>query len=718
MKVLIVEDDPISRSILAGAIEDFGHDFLTTEDGQEGWEVFQTTPDIDVILSDWMMPRVDGLELCRRVRSTERPGYTFFVFVTALGAKEHLLEGMQAGADEYLTKPVDVDQLEAMLITASRIVSLHRHLEGGADRAESAGSGPVTEREKKRPPGRRRTRTRGGKLWDVLLSQGKLTEQQVQRAIEAQRSDRRELGKVLVTLGYISEENLVQAQAEWLGLDYMELSEVYVDRNAVDLVPDRLLRKYEALPIYEQDGNLVVAMSDPTNIHALEDLRLASGRPITPVVTTRENLQRTRTRMFNANNDVADILEESAGADIEDHGDVELGVEALIEEAPVVRLVSSVLQQAVAEGASDIHLEPQAAELAVRFRVDGVLREVMSIPPKLQAGVVARLKVLANLDIAERRAPQDGRFTLKLSSHRIDLRVASIPTVFGEEMVLRLLDTSNLQSGLAELGFGARDFERYEEVFRRPYGTILVTGPTGSGKSTTLYSTLGELNSPEKKIFTIEDPVEYRLPGINQVQVNPKAGLTFASGLRSILRHDLDVVMIGEIRDYETAKISVEAALTGHLVLATLHTNDAPTAVTRLTEMGVEPFLTSSAVDCVIAQRLARRLCDRCKKSVDIEEEILSGIRFPFEHAPAEGLRFYKAVGCARCGGTGYRGRLGIYEVMVVNDEIKDMILRKASPSQIVRAAERVGMLRLRDDGLMKAASGSTSIEEILRTVV
>ncbi len=718
MKVLIVEDDPISREIVAGITEDLGHDFLTAEDGQEGWEIFQASPDVEVIISDWMMPRIDGLELCRRVRSTDRPGYTFFIFVTALGAKEHLLEGMQAGADEYLTKPVDVDQLEAKLITASRIVSLHRHLEGGTDREESTGTTLAAESEKTRPPARRRTRIGGGKFWDILISQGKISEEQVQRALEAQKGRPSELGKVMVSLGFISEADLAQAQAQRLNLDYVELTEADVDREAVNLVPEKLLRRHGVLPLYREDGRLFVAMSDPTNILALDDLRMSCGYRIVPVVTTEGSLQQMQTRVFSTSDQVAEILQEAAEMEPKDHGELELGAQVDANEAPVVQLVNSILQRAVGEEASDIHMEPQPQELKVRLRIDGVLRELMSVPPKLQAGIVARVKILANLDIAERRIPQDGRFSVRLVSKKVDLRVATLPTIFGEEMVLRLLDTSNLGTDLTELGFAPRDFERYRAVFERPYGTILVAGPTGSGKSTTLYATLNRLNSPGKKIITIEDPVEYRMGGINQIQVNPKVGLTFASGLRSILRNDPDVVMVGEIRDPETAKTAVEAALTGHLVLATLHTNDAPSAVTRLTEMGVEPFLTATAVDCVIAQRLARRLCEDCKRPTEMDEEVLSGLNFPFKHAREGEPRFYEAVGCAKCNGSGYRGRIGLYELMVVSDDIREIILRRASITEIERAAEDDGMMRLRDDGLLKAARGVTAIEEILRVVV
>lgn len=715
MNILIAEDDAVSRMVLRKTVENFGHKCLEATDGQEAWDLFQNTPDIDAIVSDWMMPNVDGLEFCRRVRGSDRRGDTFFIFLTALGGNEHLLEGMRAGADEYLTKPLDSEQLLAKLVSASRVTSLRQHL-NGVDSGEEAAPGSETRTFV--PPKHGKRRLGKDKVWDILVSQNKISEEQLRQALEAQKNDRRDLGKVMASLGFISEADLARVQAQRLRLEYIELNVRDVDPEVVKLVPEKVLRKYGALPIRVENERLIVAMSDPTNIYALEDLRMVSGRQIVPVVTTEDDLQRIQTRVLADGEQIADILEEAAQENVEKEDALELGIDTKAEEAPVVRLVGSILQRAVGEGASDIHIEPQAQKLKVRLRVDGVLRDFMSVPLKLQNGVIARLKILANLDIAERRIPQDGRFSVRLAGKRIDLRVASLPTVYGEEVVLRLLDTSNLQADLKGLGFAPKVLVSYEEVFRRPYGTILVTGPTGSGKSTTLYATLKELNSPERKIITVEDPVEYRMGGINQVQVNPRAGLTFASGLRSILRADPDVVMIGEIRDLETAKISVETALTGHLVLATLHTNNAPTAINRLTDMGVEPFLTSSAIDCVIAQRLARKLCEGCKQPVDIDEEILAGMRFPFEHALESGLHFHKAIGCDRCGGTGYRGRLGIYEMMLVTEEIKELILRRVSTSEIARAAEREGMVRLREDGLIKAARGDTSIEEVMRTVV
>jgi len=559
----------------------------------------------------------------------------------------------------------------------------------------------------------------GGRIEDVLLAEGKVTRDQLEEAQRARSEDRRDLSDILLSLGYIGKADLAKALAKKLRLAYVELTEKIVDPQAAALLDRRLLRKHGVVPLRVEEGRLIVATSRPDNFYMLEDLAMLSGYPVTPVVAVEDDIERVLNRVFTIKQEVAELFEDGAGPAVEEQPEIDLGVEARPDEAPIIRLVTALLQRAVSEGASDIHVEPRAGELKVRYRVDGVLREAMSVPPRLRAGMVSRLKVLADLDIAERRVPQDGRFSVRMRGRKIDLRAATLPTVFGEKVVLRLLDTQSVEMDLSKLGFEPKVLERYEEVFRRPYGTILVTGPTGSGKSTTLYATLAELNSPEKNIITVEDPVEYRLAGVNQVQVNARAGLTFASGLRSILRSDPDVVMIGEIRDFETAKTSVEAALTGHLVLATLHTNNAPAAVTRLTEMGVEPFLTASAVDCVIAQRLARRLCDRCKQPVTIEREILEALDFPFGSVgPEDEWSFHRAVGCERCGGTGYRGRIGIYEMMVVGEELSEAILRRSSSGEIAQAAEREGMVRLRDDGLLKAASGVSTIEEVLQNVV
>ncbi|MGF1471776.1 MAG: type II/IV secretion system protein [Rubrobacteraceae bacterium] len=559
----------------------------------------------------------------------------------------------------------------------------------------------------------------GGGLADFLASEGRISEDQYRSALGIQKRDDRRMEEVLISLGYVSKVDLARSLARLLRLEFVEVGVDDIDQELVSLVGQRVLRRHTAVPLRVEDGRLVVAMSDPRDIYALEDLRIISGYPISPVVATEDDIHRVQSELFGLGEGVTEFLEEATNdTGPVDEGEIQLGAESGAHEAPIIRLVSSIMRQAVGDGASDIHVEPQSKEVVVRFRVDGVLREVMTIPRKLQGSVIARIKVVANLDIAERRVPQDGRFSVRIRGDKIDLRVATLPTAYGEKIVLRLLDTSRVETDLARLGFSAEAFGRYEEVFRRPYGAILVTGPTGSGKSTTLYATLNELNSPGRNIITIEDPIEYRVQGLNQIQVNPRAGLTFASGLRSILRSDPDVIMIGEIRDGETANISVESALTGHLVLATLHTNDAPGALTRLTEMGVEPFLTSSAVDCVIAQRLARRLCERCKEPKEITREVLEKMDFPFQLLGKRKARFYGACGCQRCGGTGYRGRLGIFEVMVVTDSLKERVLRRDSATEISKAAEQEGMVRLRDDGLIKAAEGVTTVEEVLRTVV
>jgi type IV pilus assembly protein PilB len=556
-------------------------------------------------------------------------------------------------------------------------------------------------------------------IGEILVSEGVITSRQLEEAYRLGRQQRQGVGRTLLSLGYVGQSDLARALARRLRLEFVDLSVDDVDPEVASLVDKKLLRRYGMLPLRVEDGRLVVAMKDPANLHALEDLRMLSGYAISPVVVAAGDLRRVFGRLFGDGDEVAELLAEaSAEAPKEDQRDVELREHREASGAPTVRLVGSILRRAAGDGASDIHLEPRGAELAVRFRVDGVLREVMSVPPALQGGVVARLKVLAGLDIAERRLPQDGRFSATLDDGKMDLRVSTLPTTFGEKVVLRLLDNADLRTDLRGLGFSRQTLERYEAVFRRPYGTILVTGPTGSGKSTTLYATLGEINSTEKNIVTVEDPVEYRMHGINQVQVNPKIGLTFHAGLRSILRSDPDVVMIGEIRDRETAKTSVEAALTGHLVLATLHTNNAPAAVTRLTDMGVEPFLTASAVDCVIAQRLARRLCERCKRPADIDETALRELGLHGQRLAGAKNNFHAAVGCGRCAGTGYAGRIGVYEIMLVDEALRRLILRGASADEIGAAARKAGMVPLREDGLAKAARGITTVEEVLLTVL
>jgi type IV pilus assembly protein PilB len=550
-------------------------------------------------------------------------------------------------------------------------------------------------------------------LGEVLLEEGLISPENLQQAIDEQRRLGRSLGRILIDKGFVTESNLVAALAKRLGLEFVDLTEYQIDPSAAALIPENLARRYKALPVRFENGKVIVAMSDPSNVLALDDIRTLAGREVAPVVATATDIVAAISRIQRLDRSVesftADLVEEEA-PDI-------ARTRELVEEAPIVKLVNLLITQAVEQRASDIHIEPQEKDLRIRFRIDGVLHEVMRPPKSIQSGVISRLKIMAEMDIAERRVPQDGRVGLVVGGKAIDLRVASLPTVYGEKIVLRILDKSNVLLKLEDLGFSELNFTRFESAYTKPYGMILVTGPTGSGKSTTLYATLNILNQADRNIITVEDPVEYRLSGVNQVQTNNKAGLSFASALRSILRSDPDIVLIGEIRDRETAQIAIEAALTGHLVLSTLHTNDAPSAVSRLIEMGIEPFLVSSAIDAVLAQRLARRLCPKCKEAYTPTREALLENRFPIgedEELPT----LYRAVGCQHCSKTGYRGRMALHEVMLMSEDIERLAVERRSSDEIKRTALEQGMVELRGDGIAKVRAGLTSIEEIQRVVV
>ena len=463
---------------------------------------------------------------------------------------------------------------------------------------------------------------------DILVDRGLITGEQLQRAVAEQRRLGRTLGRVLVELGMVTESQLVAAIAQQVGLPFVDLTEFPVDPSAVTSVSSLVCRRHGALPIGYEEGRLLVAMADPSNVVAVDDIRSLTGRDVKPVVATRADLTAAIDRYHRADDDLGEL---TTSLDVVEDENEELSrVREIVDDAPIVRFVNLLITQAIQDRASDIHIEPAEKELRVRFRIDGVLHEVMRSPKSITAGVTSRLKIMADINIAERRIPQDGRMSVQSNGKKVDLRVATLPTVWGEKVVMRILDNSTALLKLADLGFGERNFKRWEHSFTQPYGMLLCTGPTGSGKSTTLYSTLNIVNRPEVNVITVEDPVEYRLPGINQVQANPKAGLTFATALRSILRSDPDIVLVGEIRDHETAQIAIEAALTGHLVLSTLHTNDAPSAVTRLIEMGIEPFLVGSALDCVLAQRLARRLCVKCREPFTPDRDEMRAWRFPW----------------------------------------------------------------------------------------
>jgi type IV pilus assembly protein PilB len=550
-------------------------------------------------------------------------------------------------------------------------------------------------------------------LGDILLDSGLVTQQQLAEAFEEHQRAGRALGRVLVEKGVLTESQLVAALAQQIGLKFVDLSDYPVDGAAIASVPPAVCRRYNALPIGYEDGRLLVAMSDPANVFAIDDIRSITGAEVKPVVATKSDVTGAINRYHRVDGDLDDL---TMSMETEEDDDLS-NIKEVVEDAPIVKFVNLLITQAIQDRASDIHIEPTERDLRVRFRIDGVLHEIMRSPKNIQSGVISRLKIMAEINIAERRIPQDGRLSVTTNGKKIDLRVATLPTVWGEKVVMRVLDNSTAMLKLSDLGFSDDNYERYAQSFTKPYGMMLVTGPTGSGKSTTLYATLNIVSRPEINVITVEDPVEYRIPGINQVQTNAKAGLTFASALRSILRSDPDVVLIGEIRDHETSQIAIEAALTGHLVLSTLHTNDAPSAITRLTEMGVEPFLVGSALDCVLAQRLARRLCQKCREAYTPEPDTLVSARFPW-HDGMDLPTLYRAVGCSACAKTGYRGRLALHEVMPVTEEIERLTVERASAVEIGKVARDQGMATLRDDGMAKVMAGVTTLEEILRVVV
>ncbi len=555
------------------------------------------------------------------------------------------------------------------------------------------------------------------RIGDLLVRMGALSQDDLAWALAEQAKTGDRLGEVLLRANKVSSEQFANALSQRLRVKRAELASP--DPAVADLIDPRSQKRYGAVALrITSENRLQVAMVDPSNILAIDDLRMLSGYEIDPVLVLPEEVAALINRQSEMDEFVADLVEEvddevgpsAAPGDIRGAGD----------EAPVVRLVNSVIVRAVDERASDIHFEPQSNELVVRYRVDGVLRNVASVPLKLARGVTSRIKVMAEMDIAERRKPQDGRIGLNIGGRHLDLRVASLPTVYGESIVIRILDRSNVVLELSDLGFDLDTLDLWQQCYRKPYGAVLVTGPTGSGKSTTLYGTLNQLNTGHRKIITVEDPVEYRLAGVNQVQVNPKAGLTFAAGLRAILRSDPDVVMIGEIRDQETARISMEAALTGHMVLATLHTNDASSAVTRLTEMGIEPFLSASAILGVLAQRLARRVCPHCRER---EEMPLAIVREMFgdddlPESLTDPVIVPRAVGCERCGESGYSGRVGVYEMLQMDESIERLVVARASSEDVRRQARLNGMRTLREDALKKVMAGETTLEEVARTVV
>ncbi|MDA8277714.1 MAG: ATPase, T2SS/T4P/T4SS family [Actinomycetota bacterium] len=549
-----------------------------------------------------------------------------------------------------------------------------------------------------------------------LLQEKVVGEDELRRATEEQRRRNLPLTRILIENKVVDEVVLGKILATRLGLEFVELAKLPVDPSAASLISRNLAVKHEMVPIGHRDNRIVVAAADPNNVSGIDDFRAYLRKEIIVVVASRTAILATIDRLIGLGSESVEANALAASEIADSANDPTANLKEIADEGPIVKLVNATIAQAVNDRASDIHIEPQSDGVRIRHRIDGVLHEVSNLPKNLQSGVISRIKIMADLNIAERRIPQDGRISGVISGRSIDLRVATLPTNYGEKVVLRVLENATAMRGLSELGFLSKSLESYSKSFRKPYGTILVTGPTGSGKSTTLYATLNVLNSNEKNVITVEDPVEYRIAGINQVQVNSKAGLSFASVLKSILRSDPDIVMVGEIRDRETAIIATELALTGHLVLSTIHTNDAASTPARLIEMGVEPYLVSSALDCIVAQRLARRLCDNCKVAYSPTAEELKLLNLE-RYAITVPDQLYRPEGCGICSGTGYRGRFAIHEVMTITDELERLIASNGNSHELRDLATTQGMIPMRAAGLQQVASGVTTIEEIFRVI-
>jgi type IV pilus assembly protein PilB len=554
--------------------------------------------------------------------------------------------------------------------------------------------------------------TQGGgpakRIGDVIVALGFANREAVERAVEEARNTGSTTGRTLLASDIVTADQLARAVGERYGVSHVDLNVANVDATASSLVDPSVLRRHRAVPIaFADERTLIVATSDPSNILTADDLAMMTGYDVRLVVATDDDIELLLGRLTRLDDTVAEV-EEQAEAEVIDLRDS-------ADEAPVVKLVHSIVAEAVERGASDIHFDSEAGAMRVRLRVDGVVSESTTVPKTMVSGLVSRVKIMANLDIAERRMPQDGRIGLTVDSRVIDIRVATLPTVHGESVVMRVLDKGRGMLDFDHLGFEPEDLVRLRSAISQMHGCVLATGPTGSGKSTTLYAALSEMNTPDRTLITIEDPVEYELAGIKQIQVNPKIGLDFAAGLRSMMRADPDVMMVGEIRDRETAQIAIQSALTGHLILSTLHTTDAPMSVARLIEMGIEPFLVASGISCVVAQRLARKLCENCRIETEISAEALSGSGFTDAGEPFTG--YEAGDGCVRCSQTGYRGRVGLYELMEITDEIRSLIVEKQSAEAIAAVAAKQGMRRLRDDGLSKVRAGKTSMSELLRVL-
>ncbi|HEV7240449.1 MAG TPA: type IV-A pilus assembly ATPase PilB [Thermoanaerobaculia bacterium] len=567
------------------------------------------------------------------------------------------------------------------------------------------------------------------RLGELLTKASLITQDQLKEALRVQKETGGKLGETLIKLGFVSEEDITECLSQQFGVPSINLQHFEIDASVIKLIPGDVARKYNILPVNKTGATITIAMADPTNVFAMDDIKFMTGYNVEPVVASELGIKAAIDNYYGTTSSlelkkVMEDLQTQESADLEVlEEDEEMDVNALAdsaEEAPVVKLCNLILTDAIKRGASDIHIEPYEKEYRVRFRIDGILYEIMNPPLKLKDAITSRMKILAKLDIAEKRLPQDGRIKLKIKleerNKELDFRVSVLPTLFGEKIVMRLLDKDNLRLDMTKLGFEPESLVRFEEAIFKPWGMVLVTGPTGSGKTNTLYSALSKVNSPEVNIMTAEDPVEFNLPGINQVQMKEAIGLNFAATLRSFLRQDPNIILVGEIRDFETAEIAIKAALTGHLVLSTLHTNDAPSTINRLMNMGIEPFLVATATQLIAAQRLVRRICQNCKETVDMLPQAVTNLGYKKEEVGT--FSIYKGRGCEKCNNTGYKGRVGLVEVMVIDDDIRDLILSGGTAIDIKRKAIENGMITLRRSGLVKIKEGVTTVEEVVRETV
>ena len=568
------------------------------------------------------------------------------------------------------------------------------------------------------------------RLGEILLKESLITQDQLDKALEFQRSNGGKLGSCLTKMGFITDDDITGVLSRQYGVPSINLKYYEIDPNVIKLIPQDTALRYQVVPLSRVGSVLTIAMTDPTNVFAMDDIKFMTGFNVEPVVASESAIGEAITRFYGGgassheelSNLMKDLVDEDQELELaaEEQEMDASALEKAAEEAPIIKLVNLILTDSVKRGASDIHVEPYENEMRVRFRVDGVLQTVMNPPLKLRDAMTSRLKIMAKLDIAEKRLPQDGRIMIKYKSEgrkkELDFRVSSVPTLYGEKIVLRLLDKENLRLDMTKLGFEPESLKKFERNILRPYGMVLVTGPTGSGKTNTLYSSVSRLNQVETNIMTAEDPVEFQLAGINQVQMKEQIGLNFAAALRAFLRQDPNIILVGEIRDFETAEIGVKAALTGHLVLSTLHTNDAPSTISRLMNMGIEPFLVATSVNLICAQRLVRRICVNCKEELQVPEQALIDAGYSPEEAKT--TKIYHGKGCSTCNKGGYKGRTGLYEVMEINDELRELILVGASALELKKKAIEQGMITLRRSGLIKVALGQTTMEEVLRETV